>query len=113
MMQIKRIYDPLGDNDGYRILVDRLWPRGITKEKAQVDLWMKEITPSPDLRKWFCHDPEKWDEFSRLYEIELKDKQSALEDVKKLEKEHGIVTLLYAAKDTTHTHALILEKLLK
>lgn len=113
MIQIKRIYDPLGDNDGYRILVDRLWPRGITKEKAQVDLWMKEITPSPDLRKWFCHDPEKWDEFSRLYEIELKDKQSALEDVKKLEKEHGIVTLLYAAKDTTHTHALILEKLLK
>lgn len=113
MIQIKRIYDPLGDDDGYRILVDRLWPRGITKEKAQVDLWMKEITPSPYLRKWFSHDPEKWDEFCKLYEIELKDKRSLIENVKELEKEHGIVTLLYAAKDTKHTHALILEKLLK
>jgi Uncharacterized conserved protein len=108
MIQIKRIYDPLGDHDGYRILIDRLWPRGVSKENAYVDLWLKEIAPSPDLRKWFCHDPVKWPEFIELYSKELVNNKERLLQVKKLEKEHGNVTLLYAGKDKEHTHALVL-----
>ena len=113
MIQIKRIYDPLGDNDGYRILVDRIWPRGVSKENAYVDLWMKEISPSPDLRKWFCHDPNKWDYFYALYLKELNEKPEVLQKVLQLEKKYGNITLLYAAKDTQHTHALVIEYLLK
>ncbi len=98
MIGIKRIYEQLGD-DGYRILIDRLWPRGLSKEKVHVDLWMKEIAPSTELRKWFHHDPAKWNEFDRLYRKELTEKGELLQQIKDLEKEHGKVTLLYAAKD--------------
>lgn len=71
MIQIKRVYEELGDDDGHRILIDRLWPRGISKENAHIDLWLKEIAPSTELRKWFNHDPEKWEEFKKLYRDEL------------------------------------------
>lgn len=112
MIQIKRIYDSVDDDDGYRILVDRLWPRGVSKEKAHIDLWMKEITPSTDLREWYNHDPEKWEEFSELYEKELKSNQSLMDEIKSLEKEHGKVTLLYGAKDTKHSNAIVLKRML-
>jgi len=112
MIRIKRVYDPLGDEDGYRILIDRLWPRGLSKEDAYVDLWLKEIAPSTELRKWFQHDPEKWKEFGERYRKELSKEMELLRQIKELEKEHGRVTLLYAGKDEAHTHALVLMKML-
>ncbi|SCD21173.1 hypothetical protein PSM36_2368 [Proteiniphilum saccharofermentans] len=112
MIRIKRIYDQLGDDDGYRILIDRLWPRGISKENAHVDLWLKEIAPSTELRKWFQHDPAKWEEFGGRYRKELFKEKENLHRIKDLEKEHGNVTLLYAGKDEEHTHALVLLKML-
>ncbi len=113
MIKIKRIYESLGDDDGYRILVDRLWPRGLSKESAHIDVWMKEVAPSADLRKWFCHDAEKWDEFTKLYTKELTDNKQLLLDIKKLEKEHKTVTLLYGTKDTEHNQAQVLLKVLE
>ncbi len=111
MIRIKRIYAPLGDDDGYRILIDRLWPRGVSKENAHVDLWLKEVAPSTELRKWFQHDPAKWTGFEERYRKELSDKKENLLRIKTLEKEHGNVTLLYAGKDEEHTHALVLLKI--
>jgi len=108
MMHIKRIYEAPGDHDGYRILVDRLWPRGLSKENSRVDRWLKEIAPSTELRKWFHHDPEKWEEFENRYRIELSDKMEMLKVVRDLEKEHKTVTLLYSAKDTLHNQAVVL-----
>lgn len=108
MIRIKRIYDQLGDDDGYRILIDRLWPRGISKEYAHVDLWLKEIAPSTGLRKWFQHDPAKWEEFGERYRKELSGEKEQLNRIKELEKKHKQVTLLYAGKDEAHTHALVL-----
>ena len=113
MIKIKRIYESLEDDDGYRILVDRLWPRGLSKENAHIDVWMKEIAPSAGLRKWFAHEVEKWDEFTHLYTQELADKKQLLLDIKKLEKEHKTVTLLYGAKDTQHNQAQALVKVLE
>jgi uncharacterized protein YeaO (DUF488 family) len=113
MIKIKRVYDLPTKEDGFRILVDRLWPRGISKEKAKVDLWLREIAPSDDLRTWFAHDPEKWDEFKGKYEKELKDKQELLKKVKQIEKEKGTVTLLYSAKDVEHNNAVALSFILK
>jgi uncharacterized protein YeaO (DUF488 family) len=106
-IKIKRVYEPPSKDDGFRILVDRLWPRGVTKEKAAIDLWFKEIAPSPDLRKWFCHDPAKWDEFRKNYSAELSGNTPAVAKM----REHmaqGPVTLVYAAADVAHTHALVL-----
>lgn len=110
--QIKRIYDEPSDEDGYRVLVDRLWPRGVSKEAAQLDEWLKEITPSPELRKWFDHDPDKFEEFKKRYENELASKD---EPVGKLIDiaENQNVTLLYAAKDETHNHAIVLKEFLE
>ena len=113
MLKTKRIYESHSDNDGYRILVDRLWPRGISKENAHIDVWMKEIAPSANLRKWFCHDAEKWDEFTQLYTKELTDNKQLLLNIKQLEKEHKTVTLLYGAKDTEHNQAQVLLKVLE
>ncbi len=113
MLQTKRIYESFSNNDGYRILVDRLWPRGISKESAHIDVWMKEIAPSANLRKWFCHDAEKWDEFTQLYTQELTDNKQLLLDIKKLKDEHKTVTLLYGAKDTEHNQAQVLLKVLE
>ena len=112
MIRIKRIYEDSMKSDGYRILVDRLWPRGISKERAKADLWLKEVTPSDQLRKWYSHDPEKWIEFQKQYKKELKDKSEELSKIKKIEKEKKVVTLLYAAKDKKLTHAIVLQKIL-
>ncbi|ACM19625.1 protein of unknown function DUF488 [Geotalea daltonii FRC-32] len=110
MIRIKRIYDPPEATDGRRLLVDRLWPRGLAKEKAQVDDWLKELAPSSELRTWFGHDPAKWEEFRRRYEEEL---QGQREQLAKLhaESEKRTVTLLYAAKDEEHNNAAVLKEL--
>lgn len=106
-VQIKRIYEPVDKKDGARILVDRLWPRGMKKASAQLDEWMKDIAPSADLRKWFKHDPTKWEEFKAKYNFELKH-NDAVKDLLDLIKKNKVVTLLYAAHDEQHNHALVL-----
>ena len=108
MIKIKRAYQPPEEEDGFRILVDRLWPRGVSKDKVKLDLWLKEVAPSNELRKWFGHDPEKWSEFQKRYSAELKDKKSFLSKIKDLEKEKGTVTLIYSAKDEEHNDAVVL-----
>ncbi len=110
MFVAKRIYEPAAKDDGFRVLVDRLWPRGLTKEKAQVDLWLKEVAPSTELRNWFKHDPEKWPEFQKRYRSELK--QEALDSLRKLEKQHKKVTLLYGAKSDERNQAVALLNIL-
>lgn len=110
-VKIKRIYEAYAPTDGYRILVDRLWPRGIKKETAHVDLWLKEAAPSNELRKWFGHVPEKFADFCSRYEAELKSSGS-LSALKKVAEQHGSVTLLYAAKDMEHNNAVVLQRLL-
>jgi uncharacterized protein YeaO (DUF488 family) len=110
--RIKRVYEPSAKEDGKRILVDRLWPRGLSKVKADVDLWLKEIAPSTELRKWFGHDPGKWAEFRKRYWVELEenDEQVVLlkEEIKK-----GVVTLLYGARDEEHNEAVVLLEFLR
>jgi uncharacterized protein YeaO (DUF488 family) len=113
VIKIKRIYDAPTKEDGYRILIDRIWPRGLTKEKAKIDLWLKEIAPSDDLRKWFAHDPEKWEEFKNKYKEELKTRQELLHKIKQLAREKGTVTMLYSAKDEKHNNAVALNDFLK
>lgn len=113
MIKIKRIYEQPQKGEGYRVLVDRLWPRGLSKEKAKVDLWLKEIAPSSELRKWFSHEPKKWAGFQSKYKKELKAKQRLLSSIKQLEKEKGIVVLLYSAKDRQHNNAVVLGDALK
>lgn len=106
-LKIKRVYEPSDKNDGTRILVDRLWPRGLAKAKAGVDIWLKELAPSAELRKWFGHDPDKWTEFKKRYLVELAENDEQLarlrEEIKK-----GTVTLLYGAKDEEHNDAVVL-----
>ncbi len=107
-LKIKRVYEKPAEDDGKRILVDRLWPRGLTKEKAAVDLWLKEIAPSTELRKWFGHEPEKWQEFQKRYQQELKkNKEQVLVLKEQLKK--GVITLIYGAKDKEHNEALVLK----
>jgi uncharacterized protein YeaO (DUF488 family) len=110
--KIKRVYEKPEKEDGFRILVDRLWPRGLTKEKAKVDLWLKEIAPSTELRKWFAHDPEKWEEFKKRYLSELKKNKEPVAQLKEKMKERNL-TLIYAAKDETHNEAQVLLNELK
>ncbi len=111
-VRIKRVYEKPDENDGTRILVDRLWPRGLTKEKARVDLWLKDVAPSTELRKWFAHDPAKWTEFESRYREELKENK---EQLSRLEQEaaKGTVTLVYGARDQQHNEAIVLQRLLK
>lgn len=111
MIKLKRVYEAPAKEDGTRILVDRLWPRGLTKEKAKVDLWLKDIAPSTELRKWFAHDPAKWSEFQTRYKAELKHNPEPVALLKK-EAAKGPVTLLYGAKDEQHNEAIVLQKLL-
>jgi len=113
MIQRKRAYDAPAPDDGTRVLVDRLWPRGVAKVTAHIDLWLKEIAPSTALRQWFAHDPTKFAEFRRRYEVELDTDtgQAALQQLRALAKA-GVVTLIYAAKDTEHNEAVILVDLL-
>jgi uncharacterized protein YeaO (DUF488 family) len=110
-IKLKRVYEQPAASDGKRILVDRLWPRGLTKEKAAVDLWLKEVAPSNDLRKWFAHDPAKWPEFKTRYRAELKQNSEAVAELKAATK--GNTTLLYGAKDEEHNEAVVLQELLR
>ena len=109
MIRTKRIYEEPSGDDGARVLVDRLWPRGISKEKASLDRWEKDLAPSDDLRRWFGHDPAKWEEFLRRYRAELEGKEEALARLRR-EANEGTVTLLYAAKDETHNNAVALKR---
>jgi len=111
MIQIKRVYDSPEPGDGKRILIDRLWPRGIKKEDLKMDEWVKEIAPSDKLRKWFSHDPKKYEEFKRRYAKELEEKSEILERIKN-EAKKGKVTILFSAKDTEHNNATVLRELL-
>ena len=112
MVKTKRVYDPVSRDDGRRILIDRLWPRGIKKEDAQIDEWLKDIAPSNDLRKWFAHDPAKWLEFKKRYINELKKKSELVERLR-TEAKKGTVTLLFAAKDVEHDNAVVLKELIE
>lgn len=112
MVRIKRVYDPVEKGDGRRVLVDRLWPRGLKKDAAHVDEWLKEIAPSDALRKWFAHDPARWQEFRRKYRVELKAKQELVERLK-AEARKGMLTLLFAAKDGEHNNAVVLREVLE
>lgn len=113
MITIKRVYDEPDKKDGYRVLVDRLWPRGLSKDKVPLDDWLKDLSPSDDLRKWFGHDPKKWQEFKQKYKAELKEKKQALDQLRGLVKENDQVALLFAAKDTAHNNALVLKEVLE
>ncbi|MDD3476258.1 MAG: DUF488 family protein [Sulfurimonas sp.] len=107
---LKRAYEAADKDDGFRILVDRIWPRGVSKDFAHIDFWAKDVTPTTSLRKWFSHDPLKWVEFKKNYEAELDGRPSEVDDFLHLLHEHEIVTFVYGTKDTKHTHALILRE---
>ena len=107
--RIKRVYELPDKHDGRRILVDRLWPRGLTKEKACIDLWLKDIAPSTELRKWFDHDPGRWEEFKERYLDELKGNSEQIQLLKQ-ELDKGIVTLVYGAKDEEHNQAVVIQE---
>ncbi len=106
-VKVKRIYEAPDPSDGTRVLVDRLWARGLTKEKAALDLWLKDIAPSTELRKWFSHDPAKWEDFQKRYRAELETNDEAVARLRE-ELRKGPVTLLYAARDQEHNEALVL-----
>jgi uncharacterized protein YeaO (DUF488 family) len=111
MVRIKRIYDPYSSNDGKRILIDRLWPRGVKKEEAKIDEWLRDIAPSDELRKWFSHEPPKYQEFKKRYTKELEKKKELVEQIRN-EAREGTVTLLFSAKDTKYNNATVLKELL-
>lgn len=113
MVRIARIYEASKKEDGWRVLVDRLWPRGVKKKAARVDQWMKEIAPSNELRKWFGHKPERWAEFQKRYRVELAKKKELLQMLRAVERKHGKVTLLFGAKDEERNQAVVLLDLLK
>lgn len=110
-VQLKRIYEEPTASDGYRVLVDRLWPRGVSKEKAALDVWLKEVGPSNNLRQWFGHDPAKFEEFAKRYQAELAD-NLALNELQQIVRAHNVVTLLYGAHDSEHNQAKVLASLL-
>ncbi len=109
-IRLKRAYEKPSKADGTRVLVDRIWPRGISKDDAAVDHWLKEVAPSTELRKWFGHDAERWEEFRRRYREELQD-NSALDELRKI-AESGTTTLVYGAKDEEHNQAVVLREIL-
>lgn len=109
---LKRAYETPASADGRRILVDRLWPRGLTKGQAQIDLWLKEVAPSNALRQWFAHDPAKWAEFGQRYRSELRH-NPALDELQALAQQHVRLTLVYAAKDELHNQAQVLKDVLE
>ncbi|MCW2283905.1 uncharacterized protein YeaO (DUF488 family) [Rhodoblastus acidophilus] len=110
-MRIKRVYEPPSGEDGLRVLVDRLWPRGVSRKAAAIDLWMKEAAPSDALRRWFAHDPKRWEAFRRRYEAELLERAEPLAELQARARA-GRVTLVYAARDKAHNQAVILRDLL-
>jgi uncharacterized protein YeaO (DUF488 family) len=108
-IRVKRVYDKPATADGRRILVDRLWPRGLKKTEARVDEWLKELAPSSELRKWFGHDPARWQEFKKRYAAELDDERERIKELAQEARKHT-VTLLFAAKDTEHNNAAALKE---
>jgi len=110
-LRLKRVYEPLGADDGTRVLIDRLWPRGVSKADAALDQWMKDIAPSTELRKWFGHEPARWDEFRRRYTEELHQNAELLTQLRSLARQ-GPVTLIYSAHDEVHNDAIVLRDLL-
>lgn len=108
---IKRIYEPAADDDGLRVLIDRVWPRGVSKSAAKIDLWARELAPSTPLRKWFNHDPGKWTEFQQRYRAELDNCKAALEELAQ-QASGNRVTLLYGARDREHNQAIVLKRFL-
>lgn len=111
-IHLKRAYDPPSPHDGTRILVDRIWPRGVTKERAALDLWAKELAPSSALRKWFGHNPRRWEEFQRRYHAELEQHKVELDDLRE-QAATQTVTLVFGAKDRAHNQAVVLKQLLE
>jgi uncharacterized protein YeaO (DUF488 family) len=113
VLKIKRAYDKPLSSDGKRILIDRLWPRGVTKAEAGIDEWLKDLGPSTELRKWFGHDPQKWEEFRKSYikELSAPDKEALLAEIART-AQHSDVTLIYSAKDTEHNDVKVLEELI-
>jgi uncharacterized protein YeaO (DUF488 family) len=109
-VMLKRVYEPPARSDGRRILVDRLWPRGLSKAGAKIDLWLKDVAPSTELRQWFGHDPEKWSGFEKKYRAEL-GRNPAMAELHELSRQ-GNITLLYAARDQAHNEAVVLKKIL-
>lgn len=109
---IKRVYEKPAKSDGYRILIDRLWPRGLSKESARVDWWIKEIAPTTELRQWFGHDPAKWVDFQKRYMAEIRANKETLQLLRDKIEATEVVTLVYAAKDEIHNDAVVLSKLL-
>lgn len=112
MIKIKRIYDPASKDDGFRVLVDRLWPRGLKKEDAHIELWLKEVSPSTELRKWFDHQPQKWKVFKKSY-LEQLVTNKAVKELLKVHATQPVITLLYAAHDQQYNHATVLLEFLK
>lgn len=110
-VRIKRAYEDAESGDGFRVLVDRLWPRGVSKDRAKLDEHLKDIAPSPDLRTWWDHDPDRFDDFANRYRAELDDNES-VEDLRKLVADHKVVTLVYGAKDPEVNHAVVLKEFL-
>ena len=111
MIRIKRVYEPIAAEDGTRVLVDRLWPRGVAKAKAHIDLWLKDVAPSNELRTRFAHDPAKWEEFQKRYIEELKANDTAVHQLRELAGK-GTVTLLFGAHDEAHNQAVVLKEYL-
>ena len=110
---LKRVYEPAIKTDGFRVLVDRLWPRGLAKAKAKIDLWDKDVAPTNELRHWFNHEEEKWDEFQKRYRAELRGNSQAVDALKQAMHEHEVVTLLFGARDEEHNQAVVLRKFLE
>jgi uncharacterized protein YeaO (DUF488 family) len=111
-VRLKRAYDPAEPRDGYRVLVDRLWPRGVSKERARLDEWARELAPSAELRTWFGHDPERFAEFERRYRAELTAHEEKLDELRRRARE-GTLTLVYGARDEEHNDAVVLAELLR
>lgn len=114
-IKLKRAYDPAHESDGKRILVDRLWPRGVSKEKAQLDKWMKEVAPSTELRQWFNHDPDKFEDFEKKYRQELQtgEQKASYDRLKEIQKEHDRITLVFGAKEEEYNHPQVLKEMLE
>jgi uncharacterized protein YeaO (DUF488 family) len=111
-VRLKRAYEPASPDDGYRVLIDRLWPRGVSRERARLDAWERDLAPSTDLRRWFGHDPERFDEFARRYREELEQHAQLLDALRRRARE-GALTLVYAARDVEHNDAVVLGALLR
>jgi uncharacterized protein YeaO (DUF488 family) len=110
-VRLKRVYEPAAPADGTRVLVDRLWPRGLSKAEAAVDRWFRDVAPSSELRRWFGHDPERWPEFRQRYLQELRQRVAAVDEIRELARK-GTVTLLFGARDEQHNDAVVLKDVL-